>query len=206
MAEPVDPIVSRIRAGDRHALTELLALRRPQLLAFIARSMSDALRARLEPQDILQEVSLSALNSLPELAASDRDPFRWLCRLAERRIIDAHRKLIGSKKRSSRREVPLQHAADQTGAGEFIDLLVASITSPSQAFSRQHRELQLQQAFEQLPLDCREALRLRYVEGLPSKAIAARLGKSDGAVRVMLTRSVNRLRAILGADGDGVRG
>jgi len=42
-----------------------------------------------------------------------------------------------------------------------------------------------------------KALRLRYVEGLPSKQIAQQLGKTDGAVRVMLTRSINRLQAIL---------
>ena len=40
-------------------------------------------------------------------------------------------------------------------------------------------------------------LRLRYLEGLPSKEIADRLGKSDGAVRVMLTRSLDKLQKLL---------
>jgi RNA polymerase sigma-70 factor (ECF subfamily) len=41
---------------------------------------------------------------------------------------------------------------------------------------------------------------LRYVEGLPSKEIARRLGKTDGAVRVLLTRSLRRLQQLVGPD------
>ena len=39
----------------------------------------------------------------------------------------------------------------------------------------------------------REALKLRYLEGMPSKQIAEKLGKTDGAIRVMLTRSLPRV-------------
>ena len=53
-------------------------------------------------------------------------------------------------------------------------------------------------ALDQLPEDHREALRLRYLEGLPSKEIAQRLKKSDGAIRVMLTRSLAKLQTLLG--------
>ena len=53
-------------------------------------------------------------------------------------------------------------------------------------------------ALAELPESDREALRLRYVEGLPTKEIAAKLGKSDGAVRVMLSRAVDKLQQMLG--------
>ena len=55
-------------------------------------------------------------------------------------------------------------------------------------------------ALGSLPEDQREALRLRYVDGLPTKDIAQRLRKTDGAVRVMLTRSLDKLQQILGTD------
>ena len=48
-----------------------------------------------------------------------------------------------------------------------------------------------------MPVDQREALRLRYLIGLPSKEIAERLKKSDGAVRVMLSRGIARLQTLL---------
>jgi RNA polymerase sigma-70 factor (ECF subfamily) len=56
------------------------------------------------------------------------------------------------------------------------------------------------QALEELPEDHRDALRLRYFEGLGSKEIAERLGKSNGAVRVMLSRSLSKLQELLGPD------
>ena len=88
--------------------------------------------------------------------------------------------------------------AREAAAGEeLIDLLVASITSASQAFSRDQRHIRLSDALSSLPADTREALRLRYADGLPTKEIALKLGKSDGAIRVMLTRSLARLQQLL---------
>ena len=53
---------------------------------------------------------------------------------------------------------------------------------------------------EQLPAESRDALRWRYVDGLPTKEIAGRLNKSDGAVRVLLTRTLHKLQELLGPD------
>jgi RNA polymerase sigma-70 factor (ECF subfamily) len=38
---------------------------------------------------------------------------------------------------------------------------------------------------------------MRYVDNLPSKKIAETLGKSDGAVRVLLTRAIRKLERML---------
>lgn len=78
-----------------------------------------------------------------------------------------------------------------------MDLLVASITSPSQAFSRGAKEMKLLVALESLPAENREAIRLKYVEGLPTKEIAEQLDKSDVAVRVMISRSMVKLQELL---------
>ena len=77
-------------------------------------------------------------------------------------------------------------------------MLVASMTSASQAFSRDQKQMRLLAALEKLPEEHREALRLRYIDGLPSKEIAAQLGKTDGAVRVMLSRALRVLQELLG--------
>lgn len=191
-------LVERVQAGDRDALVEFLESCRPQLLSFIGRSMSDAMRRKVEPDDVLQEVGIAALQSLDEMDLTQRDPFRWLCQLSERRIIDAHRRYFGAQKRSAEKERDLFSPGADNGQIGFIDVLAASITSPSQAFSRDQREFKLQVALEELPVEHQAAIRLRYVEGLPSKEIAKQLGKSDGAVRVMLTRSLSKLQERLG--------
>ncbi len=202
MDELAAGLADRIRNKDKDALVEFIELRRPQLLAFIGRNLSTSLGRKLEPADILQELSLSAVTSLATFDLGDRDPFSWLCQLAEQRIIDAHRKLVAAQKRSADREVQGPAHGVDTQRGGFIDLIVASMTTPSGALSRDQREFRLLEALKNLPEESQTALRLRYVEGLPSKEIANQLGRTDGATRVLLTRSLARLQEMLRHDSD----
>ena len=192
------PLIERIRRGDSAALADYIQERRLQLLAYISRHLGTALRTRIEPDDVFQELTLEALRRIAELQRTERDPFGWLCEIAEQRLIDAHRRLFGAQKRSANREVSLGSPGDDTQHSPLVNLLVASMTTPSEAFSRDQREIALAQALAGLPEESREALRLRYVEGLATKEIAGRMGKSDGAIRVLLTRSLNRLQSVIG--------
>src|SRR5262249_3968576 len=144
-------LIERIRNKEVQALVEFIELRRPQLTAFIERNLSSSLGRKIEAADILQELSMSAVSSLPELDLGERDPFGWLCQLAERRIIDAHRKLVAAQKRSAERERPGAGRRDDSQKGGFIDLLVVSMTTPSGAFSRGQREFRLIEALKTLP-------------------------------------------------------
>jgi len=197
MSDANAELIDRIKAGESDALVQFIEIRRPQLLAFIEKNASDALRRKVESADLLQEVAVSALAAVGDVSLGDRDPFSWLCQLAERRIIDAHRRFFGAQKRSADKEIGLHSPGGDTDEKGLIDVLVASMTSPSKAFSRGQREFHLLAALDTLPPECRDALRMRYVENLPSKEIAARLGKTDGATRVLLTRSLSKLQGIL---------
>jgi RNA polymerase sigma-70 factor (ECF subfamily) len=68
--------------------------------------------------------------------------------------------------------------------------------------ARGEREARMHEALAALPEECRRALQLRYVDGLPSKEIAEQMGKTDGAVRVLLSRSLRRLEQLLGDDAE----
>lgn len=197
-----DDLVARIHAHDANALADFLQAHRPQLMAFIERQLGTALRRKVEPEDVFQETCAEGVRALPGAEMGDRDPFSWLCQIAERRIIDLHRRHFGAQKRDAGREVPIGSpgAGTESQPAGLINMLVASMTTPSQAFSRNAREATLYEALEKLPEDQRAALRMRYVENLPSKEIAEKLGKSDAAVRVMLTRSLKKLHEMLGGD------
>lgn len=198
MNGPHDPLLDAVKAGDVSALADYLVATRKPLLAFIERQLGAALRRKVEVEDIFQETSAEAVRALPTADFQHREPFSWLCQIAERRIVDAHRRFIGAQKRTAQREVPLGSPGGDSAHAAIIDLLVVSMTTPTQALSRQGREARLYEALAALGAEQREALRLRYIEGLPTKDIAQRIGKSDGAVRVMLTRSLDRLQQILG--------
>ena len=199
-AEVDAELIARIRTGDEEAFVQFAESKRRPLAAFVERKLSDAMKRKVEAQDIVQEVIIGAVTSFEEMDLSERDPFGWLCHLAERRIIDAHRRFFGAQKRSADREVGLNAQAGDGDGGGFVDILVASMTSPSKAYSRDQREFKMLEAVDTLNDDARKALHMRYVEGLPSKEIAERLGKSDAAVRVLLTRSLGKLQKQLRHD------
>ncbi|MCA9003980.1 MAG: sigma-70 family RNA polymerase sigma factor [Planctomycetaceae bacterium] len=196
MTTEIEILIEEIKQGSEPALLTFLELHRAPLLAFINKNMSDALKSKVEASDILQEVSLNAVETLQSMDFEQKPPFNWLCNLAERRIIDNHRKYFQVQKRAAGREVRQPVSAEGAGQG-FMDLLVASITSPSQAFSRGAKEMKLLMALESLPEENREAIRLKYVEGLSAKEIADQLDKSDVAVRVMISRSMVKLQELL---------
>jgi RNA polymerase sigma-70 factor, ECF subfamily len=191
-----EPLADRVRRRDATALAAFLEERRPALLSFIERRLGSALRGKLEPQDVLQELAVKSLRELPNADLTTRDPFGWLCHLAEQCIVDDHRHFAAGK-RASGREVP-GNIRIGDGSQDLVALLAASLTSPSMAVVRDERQRRVVDVIATLPDEHREALRLRYGEGLPTKDVASRLGKSDVATRVLLSRLVQQLQERLG--------
>jgi RNA polymerase sigma-70 factor (ECF subfamily) len=187
-------ILAGLRSGDETALVEFLRRNEQALLAFIRSRIGSQLRKKVEAEDILQEASMEAVRTLGETDLSNWDPLNWLFQICERKIIDAHRRHFASQKRDASREAALPAGSDAAG---IANLLAASITTPSAAFSRDQRQLRMLAALDTLPEPEREALRLRYLVGLPSKEIAKKLGKSDGATRVMISRALGKLHELL---------
>src|SRR5437763_13241196 len=125
-----DSVAQKPPRSEREALAAFLAAHQERLLAHIELRLGKALRRKVEPRDILQEVSIQVLDMLPSTQLGERDPFPWLCHLAEQRIIDVHRKFFGTHKRAAGREIPLENPDGSTSQGDLIDQLAASITSP----------------------------------------------------------------------------
>lgn len=190
-------ILNGLRSGDEAALVEFLQTNEHALLAFIRSRTGGQLQRKIEPEDVLQEASMEAVRTLKQTDLSRWDPLNWLFQICERKIIDAHRRFFASQKRDASREASLP---DGTAAAGLADLLAASMTTPSDAFSRDQRQLRMLAALDTLPEDQREALRLRYLVGLSSKEIAQKLGKTDGATRVMISRALGKLHEMLAGE------
>lgn len=184
---------------DPEAVASCVERLRPRLLEFIERRMSAALRQRVDPDDIVQDVSLAAVRPAgsPPIA---REAYGWLCHVAEQRIIDTHRRLLATAKRGGARIASIDAiGGSDSAAGGLASILAASITSPSMALSREAREARLAAAVAELPELQRDAIHMRYVDGLATRDIAERLGKSDVAIRVMLSRTIKTLEERLGS-------
>jgi RNA polymerase sigma-70 factor (ECF subfamily) len=193
-------LVRRIGQGDAHALAEFIQEHRNKLLAALDRKVGAGLRRKLDLEDILQEVTARAIRDVGQIELDGRDPLGWLFQVMDRQIIDLHRYHFEAQKRDGKKEVSADRPLSGKSGGDqrgLADLLIASMTSPSAAVSRDMRLSLVYQALEGLSEDMRNAIRWRYLENLPSQEIAKRLDKSDAATRVLLSRALRKLQAAL---------
>jgi RNA polymerase sigma-70 factor (ECF subfamily) len=156
-------LLARLRSGDDSALAEFLEENRPALMAFVTSRLGSHLAKKTEAEDILQDACLEAVRSLEKAPLESWDPLHWLFQICERKIIDAHRRHFTSQKRDASREAAIPDGSE--AAGGLANLLAASMTTPSEAFSRDQRQLRMLAALDTLPEEQREALRLRYLVG-----------------------------------------
>lgn len=200
VAEQESLLVERIKNHDADALARYIDLHRASLTAFIRSITGEHLLAVVEIDDLLQEVSSAALTGLPTAPLDQYEPLQWLQQIARRRVVDAHRFHFDAQRRDAGRQKSL-HGAPAAGANDsalgFEQLLAASMTSPSAVVSRDIRMCRVHQAIEELPEEQRSAIRMRYVEGLTTKQIAEKLGKTDVAIRVALSRCMRQLESQL---------
>jgi RNA polymerase sigma-70 factor (ECF subfamily) len=176
-------------------MADFIESRRQDLMVLILGKMGAGLRKKVEADDVYQEVCKTALESFQKVEFDERGPFGWLVGLIDRKVVDLKRK-FETQKRDSSKEVGI-HGSDSDRIG-FVNLLVASITSPSKAFSRKQKEFQILEAMGNLTEEQQTVLNLRYAKGLSCKLIAEKIGKSDGATRVLISRSLTRLRDAVG--------
>lgn len=171
---------------------------RPRLLAIALQKSSSSLRAKVELEDILQEAIARGIKSYPHDKFDAESVMPWFLQVLNNTIIDLHRYYIGAQKRDASREVSAHGSGKATdNEAHLADILLSSITSPSQVFSKQFRMDRLQESIRQLPEEARLAVQWRYMDGLNSSQIAERLEKSDGAIRVLLSRTLKKLEEAL---------
>ncbi|MFO0824667.1 MAG: sigma-70 family RNA polymerase sigma factor, partial [Gemmataceae bacterium] len=70
-------------------------------------------------------------------------------------------------------------------------------TSPSERVARNERFAKLATAISELPTTQRVVVEMRYLQGLKVNEIARNLGKSEGAVSLLLHRAMTALRGLL---------
>src|SRR5437867_13292726 len=88
-AEDREALVQRAQAGDPQAFDDLIELHRRRLAAHVRSRLGAPLQARVEVDDVLQEISLRAMKSIQAIHCEDENAFfRWLGTIAERVIVD----------------------------------------------------------------------------------------------------------------------
>jgi RNA polymerase sigma-70 factor (ECF subfamily) len=122
--------------------------------------------------------------------------YPWLRRLAERRLIDLHRRHVVARRRTVTREEAA--GLPDRSALALADRLFARQSSPSAGLHRRERRDRVRSALAALPDADREVLVLRVLEEMPTRDIAAVLGVAEATVRSRQARALERLKALLG--------
>jgi len=193
-------LLERVAAGDSAARDQLLQRHRRRLGRMVAVRFDIRLAARVDPSDVVQETLAEAAANLDRYVRERPLPFYpWLRQLAQRRLIDLHRRHVQARRRSVTREVGPTGLPDHSALA-LADRLFARTSSPSAGLRRQERRDRVRAALAALPEQDREVLVLRILEGLPTRETAAVLGISEVAVRSRQVRALDRLKVLLGPD------
>jgi len=144
-----------------------------RVYAFVARRV----RSRDAAEDVTAEVFHKALAHLGGYEWRGAPFGAWLLKIAGRAVIDRDRRLG--------REVPSSDAMPDRAADPDVDL---------EAVERRARLFTL---VDDLPDDQRAVIVARFVDGASVKEIAQRMGKTDGAIKQLQFRALQKLRARL---------
>ena len=182
-----EELLEQARAGDlvRQAFGQLLAQYRNYTRLLARTLIGTNLRLRLDPSDLVQETFLEAHRDFPRFEGlTERELLAWLRRI-----------LVGNLADQARRQ-PEGRAAGLSPAG-IAGGGPGAVGRPGEQGAdgdgllaqRRGREAEqavlLADALAGLPPDYREVIILRNLERLRFDEVAARMGRSPGAVRML---------------------
>jgi RNA polymerase sigma-70 factor, ECF subfamily len=149
----------------------------PQIFAYLLRNIP----SHQDAEDLLLEVfqvvfeKVPVLENMPRLAA-------YLQTVARNKMVDYYRR------HGKHQLIPLEEIAEAAYEREEL--------APERILLTREQYVHLHQAVNSLPALQQTILRLRFGHALRCGEIAQKLGKSENAVRMMLSRSLKQLRSL----------
>jgi RNA polymerase sigma-70 factor (ECF subfamily) len=187
----LDPRIQQAREGDLEALGELLEQHRGYLKVLAQRVLEGKLRARLDASDAVQKTCLKVQKAIQDFRGETPAEFlAWLREIHEGNLLNLIREHFAQKRNVNR---------EGTATAQEVDSLIADAvqSTPSQRVLRDENAVRLTSALDKLPLDQREAVRLRYLEGRSIKEVALAMERSEKAAGALIMRGLAALRKLL---------
>jgi RNA polymerase sigma-70 factor (ECF subfamily) len=174
-------LAARVARGDADAFNEFYSRHADMVFAFIYHLLNGA---RADAEEIWQDTFVAALRALPGYRGQSRLS-SWLCGIARRKVVDFHRRRGGTREPVS--SVPPEQLLDLMDSGPL----------PDEVLQQGAARARVVEALAGLPVDYRNALIARYVDGQPVDEVARRLGRSYKATESLLSRGRTALRDLL---------
>lgn len=184
---------------DAGVLDRLLESYRNYLRLLARTGIDDALRGKADPSDVVQEALLKAHRHFAQFRGQTEEELAaWLRQILARNLADLIRRYRTVEARQVTRERSLEELLGHS-SNALNQLLIADSSSPSEAAQRRELGIALAKALASLSADHRDVLVLRSIEERDWGDVARRLGRSEGAVRLLWARALKRLRPLIEA-------
>lgn len=171
-------LVSRAVEGDAQAFGRLYERHMDAIYRYIYFRVAEAAQA----EDMTEEVFVKAWEALPNYRPGKHPFTSWLYRIAHNLVVDYYRRKPGVEVATE-----LDPDAQPDPAPALEDKLVEKQNLSA-----------LAEAIQQLSDEEQQVVILRFVEGLPHRQVAAIVGKSVAACRVIQHRALAALADLLG--------
>ena len=192
-------LVVQALGGDEIALERLLLASYDQLSRRLARKLPATLRGSISEEDILQQAFISAFQNLDTFKPQGEHAFyRWLCTIAEHRLQDAIKAHRALKRGGGQVAGQGIQPGFEESVQQMIELLVSPKHSPSHSVARHEATGAMERCLSDLKDEYRQALDLRYRQGLPVAEIALVMDKTPSAVHNLCHRGLRELYAAMG--------
>jgi RNA polymerase sigma-70 factor (ECF subfamily) len=163
-------------------------------LGLLARAqLRPLLRGKVDGSDVAQQTLLEAHRHADQFrGTTSSEQAAWLRQILARQLANLARDHQRDR-RDVRRECPLEQAVEQSSA-RLEAWLATEQSSPSERAERNEQLTRLAAALAGLPEAQREAVEMRYLQGLSLDEIAEEIGRSAGAVAGLLHRGLEGMR------------
>jgi len=176
-------LASEALAGSGEACEALYAAHAARVAGYFLRSGF----SRADADDLLQDTFARAFGSLHAFDATRGTFFAWLAAIA-RNV---------ARRRWQRRDRQVAAGLD----AELADEMLVEGGNPSAGAAQAEELAALRACLAALPDELARLVRLRYVEALTTRAIAAAEGTPEATVRLRLGEARDRLRRCLAGKG-----
>ena len=174
-------LVEKAIRGDFAAFGELYGVYLDRIYRYVFYQVKDKMTA----EDVTEEVFLKAWKAIKSCRGKERTFSSWLYRIAHNNVIDIFR--------SQRKKWTVDMET------------VAELNQPSVEIEKELDHQEILNSLTDLPPNQRQVIILKFIEGLDNLEIERIIGKSQGAIRVLQTRALAKLREKLSSGHENER-
>jgi RNA polymerase sigma-70 factor (ECF subfamily) len=167
---------------------------RPHLKLLARVRLGRKFRGKVDSDDLVQETFLAAVAAAGDFRGEgDAQLLAWLRAILTSRVLKLVERFRAGGRDVMKERSGLFAPANSSAAGWIP---AADQSTPSRAAHRRETAELVAETLAALPPDYREVLVLRNIEGLSFPEVAARMGRTVGAVTMLWARAVHQFRIV----------